>query len=201
MIVTPLEIDYIGRVLGPPPDDNLPRSSNGKPHLTDIIRDIALSIGKSKGRGDINDDDLNHYAMGGWCWEHLWDMAFKEAFTGDDRTIYQPGEYELDGIVGTPDRIRIEPDGTLTLIELKARWMSAYKFDSLEINFWQELTQIKSYQKMTGASRAELHAFFVAGNWRPPTPIAKGVLLDFTDREIDENWSQIVGWARKKGWV
>jgi hypothetical protein len=197
MIITPLDVDYISMVRGPEPDDGLPRSHDHRPHLTDIIRDLAAAIGKSKGNGSISEEDLNAYAAGGWTFEYLWDMAFNKAL--QDGSIVQPGEYELNGIVGTPDRIRVEDDGELTVIEIKVRWMSAYKFDQLETYFWQETMQVKSYCALVGTTHAELICFFICGNWHPPTPIAKGVKLEFTEREIQENWDCIVNHGKRMG--
>jgi hypothetical protein len=169
--------------------------------LTDIIKSLAADIGKSKGRGDISEDDLNHYATVGWLFEHVFDMAFARAMSADERSIVSPGEVELNGVVGTPDRIRVEEDGSLTVIDTKARWMAARKFDELETYFWQEIFQVRSYCKMVGSTTAELHVIFVGGNWRPPTPIIKGVRMEFTEREIDEGWQSILGQARRKGWL
>jgi len=196
VIITPLDVsDYPSRIV---PPFNSTRST-GRVHLTDIIRDMAASIGKSKGDGSTTDEDLNWYASGGWLWERIWDAAHREAVA--DGSVYCPGEIELDGIVGTPDRVRIENDGALTLVELKCRWQSAYKFDSLEKNYFQELTQIMSYCRMVGADRAELCVFFVAGNWRPPVPMARAVGLEFTERELAENWEMVRGHAQRKGWL
>jgi hypothetical protein len=195
MIITSIDVsDYPSRIV---PPYNSTRSTGV--HLTDIIRDMAASIGKSKGDGSTTEDDLEWYASGGWLWERVYDLVHREAV--QDGSVYCPGEIELDGIIGTPDRIRIEPDGDRTLIELKSRWSSAYKFDSLEKNYFQELTQIQSYCHMEQITRAELCVFFVAGNWRPPVPCARAVRLEFTERELEENWEMVRGHAQRKGWL
>lgn len=200
MIITPLEVDYPARILGPVSDFSHTRSK-GKPHLTDIIRDLAAAIGKSKGDGSISEEDLNWYSAGGWMWEHIWNLAHQKAVAAGEYEILSPGEIELDGIVGSPDRIKVLPDGTMILVELKCRWASVRKFEALETNYWQELCQIKSYCRMLETTHAELSVFFVAGDWRPPTPTARSVSIEFTERELDENWLSIKNWARKKGWI
>jgi hypothetical protein len=195
MIITPIDVsDYPQRIIAP---YNATRSHGV--HLTDIIRDMAAAIGKSKGDGTTTEDDLDWYASGGWLWERVWDRAHRESI--QDGSVYCPGEIELDGIVGTPDRVRIEDGGDLTLIELKSRWSSAYKFDSLEKNYWQELMQIQSYCQMVQTTHAELCVFFVAGNWRPPVPCARAVGLEWTERELVDNWSAVTGHARRRGWI
>ena len=192
---------YPERIVGPDTFTGAPRSRDSRPHLTDIIRDMAEAIGRGKGRsGDpITEEELNWYAAGGWLWEHVWDMAHREAVV--DGTLWSPGEVELDGIVGTPDRLRVDEDGGLVVVELKTRWASARKFDDLEKWYWQELSQIAGYAKMVGTVHSELHVFYVAGNWQPPIPTARCARIEWTERELEERWGGIVGHARRKGWL
>lgn len=109
-----------------------------------------------------------------------------------------PGEFTLDGITGTPDRIDWSRPA---VIELKVRWRSASSFAALEKNFWAELTQLKGYCWMTKIMEGDLIPFFIAGDWRPPVPVALGVNLQFTELELEESWSQIVNHAKWRGWL
>lgn len=194
MIVTPFTPipSYPQRILGPQSVTGHKRSPGL--HLTDVIRDIAAVAGL--GKDSAEQDSLEWYASGGWIWERCWDLAHAEAITTG--TIINPGEFECDGIVGTPDRLDTE---SWELWELKCRWMSARKFDSLERNFFLEIMQCKSYCKMVGASVCNLCVFFVAGDWRPPVPQCPCVRLEFSDREIEENWTQVIRHAQKRGWL
>jgi hypothetical protein len=194
VIVTPFEPQpaYPQRILGPQSITGQKRSPGL--HLTDVIRDIAATAGL--GKDSAEQDDLDWYASGGWLWEQAFDLAHAEAVSNGD--MVNIGEIECDGISGTPDRVTWEP---FRIIELKCRWMAARKFDSLERNFFLELMQIKSYCYMIGTDEAELHVFFVAGDWRPPVPQSRSVLLEFTERELAENWQQIISHSRKKGWL
>lgn len=183
---------YPTRIVGPQNDTGSERS--GGLHLSTVLRDIAATIGKSK--DSATDDQLNWYASGGWLWEHIWDMAHAKAI--EDGTMTNPGEFSCDGITGTPDRI----DWTRpAVIELKCRWQSIRMFDSLEKNYWQELMQIKSYCWMTGIHEADLIIFYVAGDWRPPVPGVRAANLQFSERELRESWEQVIGHARKRGWL
>jgi hypothetical protein len=144
----------------------------------------------------FTDADLDWYAAGGHLWERVWDNAHREAV--DDGTIVSPGEFTLDGITGTPDRVDWSRPA---VIELKVRWKSAYKFDSLEKEFWSEIMQCKGYCWMLKIMEADLIPFFVAGNWRPPVPEIRGANLKFTEMELEETWAQIVGHAKWRGWL
>ncbi|HXN71603.1 MAG TPA: hypothetical protein VN861_03510 [Candidatus Acidoferrales bacterium] len=194
MIVTPFEPQppYPQRILGPQSITGHTRSPGL--HLTDVIRDIASTIGIAK--DSAGEDDLDWYASGGWLWERVFDLAHAEAVTSG--TLINPGEFECDGIVGTPDRLDTK---LWELWELKCRWMAAWKFEQLEKYFFLELMQCKSYCHMVSTNVCNLGVFFVAGNWRPPVPQAPCVRLEFSDREIADNWSQIMEHAQKKGWL
>lgn len=201
MIVTPYPPNHLIPLFhGPEPiTGDSARSSDSRPHLTDILRDLAAAIGKGKDRDAISEEELNRYAAGGWIWEHAFDQALAAAV--DNGQMWSPGEVECEGIVGTPDRLRIGDHGELRVQELKARWQSSRKFDDLERNYWIELAQIMSYCYMNSTRYADLHVFYVAGDWRPPVPVQRSAALEFTERELRENWDMVVGHAKRKGWL
>ena len=183
---------YPERILGPQSITGHKRSPGL--HLTDIIRDIAATAGL--GKDSAEQDDLEWYASGGWLWERCWDLAHADAITTG--TIINPGEFSCDGVVGTPDRLDTE---SWELWELKCRWMAAWKFQQLEKYFFLEIMQCKSYCHMVGATVCNLCVFFIAGDWRPPVPKCECVKLEFTERELTENWNQVISHSRKKGWL
>ena len=189
MIVTPLDLSAYPGCLKP----YLDRSPGL--HLTDIIRDMAATAGIGKDSG-FNEESLDWFAGPGHLWERVWDRAHQEAVDSGD--LVSPGEFTVDGITGTPDRI----DWSRPAIqEFKVRWKSAHKFESLEKEFWAEVTQTKGYCYMTQILEADLIAFFVAGNWRPPVPEVRGVNMKFTELELEETWDQIKGHARWRKWL
>jgi hypothetical protein len=190
VLVNPLNLSAYPQCLFP---RDLQRSDGL--HLTDIIRDMAAIAGISKD-SEFGDDDLNYFASAGFMWERIWDRAHQEAV--DDGSWVSPGEFTLDGITGTPDRIDWSRPA---IIETKVRWRSVSSFESLEKNYWAEITQTKAYCWMTKIMEADLVAFFIAGNWRPPIPEVRGVNLQFSELELEETWAQIVGHARWRGWL
>jgi hypothetical protein len=163
-------------------------------HLSTIIRDIEQTI-KPKDEW-CTQEELEMFGAVGFMWERVFSMAHRDAVENDE--LVRPGEFMLDGIAGSPDLIYTP---SWTLIETKACFRSARQFESLEKNFWAWIVQVKSYSLMIGTDTAEIHAFFVAGTWRPPTPCVKSVRLEFTDRELQENWSMITGHAERRGWL
>src|SRR5271168_4082721 len=98
-------------------------------HLTTIIRAIEQTI-KPKDEW-CSEEELAFFGAGGFLWERVFSMCHADAVATSD--IVRPGEFELDGITGSPDLIRVSD---YTLIETKCCWKSQRKFDSLEKNFW-----------------------------------------------------------------
>lgn len=173
-------------------EEGLTRS--GGLHLTPIIKDIEQTI-KPRELW-CTQDELEFFGAGGFMWERVFSMAHRDAVeTGD---LFRPGEIELDGIIGSPDLIRISD---YTLLETKCTWRGLRQWESLEKNFWGWLCQVKSYSHMIGTNVAEIHVFFVAGNWRPPVPCARSVRLEFRKHELEENWRMILRHAQSRGWV
>jgi len=187
------EPSYPRCILGPP--SPTPVRSTHRPHLTDILRDMATTAGIGKETGEFSQRDLEWFAAGGWLFERVFDMAHQEAIDRGD--MWSPGELELDGIVGTPDRI----DWTRpAVIELKCRWKSSRKFDALEKEFCIELMQVKGYCWMLKILEADLIVFFVAGRWSSSiVPEVRAANLRFTEQELAENWRSVLLHAKRMG--
>lgn len=195
MIVTPIVHDppYPAVLAGPVNESNTPRSE-GTLHLSTIYRDLDEAW-RLTHRGEV-DEDTNFYMSGGWLWEQAFALAHREAYQGGG--LVRTDEWERDGIVGSPDSIRLDP---YRVVEFKCTWRSSRKLESLERNFWTWLVQAKSYCYMVGTHEWELHAFFVNGNYRPPVPAVHSLLIEFNDEELIENWDMIVRHAQRKGWL
>jgi len=148
---------------------------------------------------DMTEEELQWYAAGGWLWERVFSGAYTESMIeAEGPDLVRPEEWTLDGVTGSPDAIRLS---VWRVVELKCRWMSANKLDQLEKHFFWELVQIRGYCKMVGATEAELWVFFVNGDYRPPRPKVRGLLLEFSRQEIDESWQMVLAHARRKGWL
>jgi hypothetical protein len=172
--------------------------SEGTLHLSRIYRDMEETALRTKGDRDDPEvqDRLSWYAAGGWIWERAFSMAYQESVLGGD--MVRPDEWTLDGITGSPDCIRVSD---WTVIELKFRWMSSRKFDSLEKWFWVELIQCKGYCKLVGTLNCELHVFFCNGDYRPPVPKVRAARMTFTEQEIEESWRHVKQHAVRRKWL
>jgi len=197
VIVTDItdSLDYPNCLRSQADEEGLTRS--GGLHLTPIIKDIEQTI---KPR-DLwcTDEELAFFGAGGFMWERVYSEAMRDSLLGDELLV-RPGEVTLDGITGSPDLLRIS-SGDVVLIETKCTWRGLRKWESLEKNFWAWLVQTKAYCLMVGTTITEIHVFFVAGDWRPPVPCVRAIRLEYTDRELNENWLMLVKHAKNRGWL
>jgi hypothetical protein len=197
MRVTELDTSmYPGIITGTPTESHGQRST-GTLHLSQVYRDMEETALVQRKR-EASEEELAWYAAGGYLWERVFAMAHTQAMQDADPDLIRTDEWECDGVVGSPDCVRLS---TWTVVELKFRWMSSNKFDRLEKYFWLELVQVKGYCKMVGTREAELIVFFCNGDYRPPRPKVRGVGLEFSDQEIEESWQTIVNHARRRRWL
>lgn len=196
MIVTDLKFDP-RRILGPADDGSLPPRSAGPGvlHLSTIYQDIESSIALRE-RSEFTEKELEFFRAGGFLWERVWSQAFAESIRGG--AIVRPGEVYVEGITGSPDNWDIASN---RVIETKCTWKSSAKFESLEKYFWLWLVQMKGYCRMVGTKEAELYVFFMMGDYRGSGPQCNGLLLEWTEKEIEDNWKMLKRHARDRGWI
>lgn len=192
-------------------------------HLSDIIRDIAIRTGVLKIK-DVIDEVANlsltpyqieelarlpefaadpNFTVAA-CWRIFCGLAFEEYWAATHpELIFHFGEVSRDGIAGTPDAVwptwldlgggnTIARPGPEVLCELKFTWKSTNN-----PNNWMYEAQIKSYCKMMGIRRARLTILYVNGAYGPFEPQVRIIDYEFSDQELNENWTMIVRHARK----
>jgi hypothetical protein len=176
-------------------------------HLSRIYGDLDRAIQKPKSN-DFTDDDLNEFAQVGFLWERVLETTLADiAFSATPERYCRIGELtSTEGVVMTPDYLDLDfrGDGSYQhgLEEWKATWRSVKNAENLERNHWKWLVQIKGYCKELGTPYARLRAVYLVGDWRSrivPTP--KMWEMEFTSRELKENWEMLMGHARRKGWM
>lgn len=172
-------------------------------HLSGVLEPICRRNGWLPEEDDISLTDLiattNHTNAGdisnlvrlavGQAWEqwiskHLPNM------------IHQPGEFELDGVIGTPDGIETHP--VLTVHEFKATWKS--KRRKIEQQ-WLWIYQAMGYVRMVEekfqepCTTAWLHVLWTMGSYTYKDgdgPKASDYRLDFAPGEVKAFWDMVV---------
>jgi hypothetical protein len=129
----------------------------------------------------------------GFLWENILAATILKSLV-DKGLLVRPGEVTVDGIAMTPDGWDSE---NRILHEYKCTWKSCDK--PIEDN-WRYCTQIKSYCRAMATNRAHLYILYLMGNYRDiRQPVTRGYELEFSQRELDDNWNMIVKHSKKKG--
>ena len=171
-------------------------------HVSEIIRSIENDVtrpGKRKPISELTGEErrrMGAYVHGGFAWEEIIRRAVVEMYLASEDRFMSPGEFELDGIYGTPDWIDTED---WAIEEFKCTWRSSRR--PITENFWAWWVQIKAYCRMAGVETARLRVFFVNGDYRESGPQIKMYQASFTDEELKDNWHMLLEHAREKGWV
>jgi len=169
----------------------MPDRSVGRIHVSEVIRWIdnrVIHRGERKPYDEMSPSEkkrMGSYTSMGWLWEDLLENSLAPVFGAAE--YIKTGEIELDGIVGTPDGLELSG---LTVDEMKATWRSSRR--PIETDFWNWLTQVKAYCFMLRLQRVSLRVFFVNGDYRDSGPQVKQFDIEFTERELQDNWRMIV---------
>lgn len=156
-------------------------------HVSEIIRSISDDL-FSKGKG-WPERELNLAAEVGFTWERMAELALR------DRLGWRPEEMQLDGVWMSPDYIYL--DDVIHLRELKATWKSIKNSAPSDVIKW--MMQTKAYCKNVGTHFCNFYVLNINGDYRPPMPQFNAYAIEFTQRELDENWQMLLNHVRHKG--
>lgn len=164
--------------------------SPGK-HVSHIIHSLCVNLGHY-----VPDDAPNtvRFELGN-ALEH----AVIDRYTLDDPDRYiRPGEFEVDGVHGTPDLLDLYDEA---VEECKLTWLSTkHEVDSQK--FWHYWVQLRAYCYMVGLTMGDgwsigrLHVCFVNGNYKygddGSGPVYKVWECRFTKEELEKNWRMLL---------
>ena len=185
MIVRDLEYNF-----EPDPQHSAGRSSGL--HLGQCIQAYGVQAGLLK----VTTNDSGKWLQfeKGFLWEEFFSAVWGERMASrSDNLLMSQVEMERDGIFMTPDAVDFDDQ---ILWEFKSTTKSMAKFDQLEVHFALWLMQIKGYLYGLGMNRCNLIVLFLCGDYKPPFPHIKAKQLEFTDRELVENWAIVQNYAR-----
>lgn len=173
-------------------------------HLSGIIRAVLQHLGKLK--LDEEERDLMPLCMAvGMAWEN-WVVGL-DAATKRWRIKWQPGEWEKDGVFGTPDgrgrhieykakvlaggHIKKSQSESECLDEFKCTWKSEHtRKNIVEETLW--VWQLAANCYALGLEVARLHVLWVNGDYRPPTPKYMVYTMRFDRSELEQFWRNVV---------
>ncbi len=148
-------------------------------HLSGIIRAVMQKLGKLE-PGDLADEMPTVMAVG-MAWEN-WYVGLADLA----EVRWQPGEWEKDGVFGTPDG-----QTEHVLEEFKYTLKSQAKYgDVLHEAIW--MWQLAGNCAALGLRRARLHVCWGCGDYRPPKPKLMRYVVSFGEAELEKFWTNVV---------
>lgn len=190
MKITPIENDIEMGV------STLPRSPGL--HLSSIYGSLFEELEPQRFKQDGPPPPLKLEA--GLTFEMLLEEGLARRMAGSER----PGEFTTpEGVIYSPDLLLF--NGVMRLGEIKLTWMSSREMPTevattLPPKFEKWLVQMRAYCYHLQTCHARLYAFFVNGNYqRPFEPDLRAWDIEFSPRELADNWRMLLTHAKQKG--
>lgn len=195
MKITP----YLSTLYLPPP--KVPRSKGI--HVSGLIRGIAIEAGiwKADTEEEPSISDIRAIVDPIAIARITLGLAWEEWYIHNMLTevVDHPDEMCVDGVYLSPDGEGVDtfiyhnkPTILTVLHEVKLTWKSVNTVSDMESQ-WAWLTQIKAYCYSKKCLHARIHVYFVCGNYKHPiSPMLKCWDLEFTQKELDLNWSMLI---------
>lgn len=201
--ISPLPFDV--KAIGLSAERNAKRSPGV--HLTSITKDMMVTAGiKRKYRTPLTDDQQHLVFENGFLWENAvaeyiqtpenqqieidnWISKYgleeqrRKELEEASGAIIRPGECSLDGIYMTPDAINVK---LFYIHEWKATSIRVKNF-SIPTRRVDWIWQVGAYCKVFGMTRGIIRVWHSADF---PQQVTQWV-LDYTQKEIDDNWNAI----------
>lgn len=167
-------------------------------HHSTILKEILRGVDPKRfgGEGGLN----SARTFTGFVWEEVLGEAFTKLARGSKPALCQLElQREMEGrtVFFTLDAF---DTNRWRVHEYKCTWMSS-RHPIEDHRFWHWFAQLKSYCKVADTREAELYALFVNGNYERGEgkggPEMKRWEVEFSEREIEENWMAITNALRK----
>jgi hypothetical protein len=186
-------------------------------HLSDIMRSLQQT-GDPKTYGEPGSPFLPNSTTqlrfeAGFTFERVLELAFADRRLD----IVRIGEVELDGVIGSPDGVILEPNGAALTDEYKWTWRSSrgtpWPCEDHEfikegcdqcVHVWGKkhlwyIWQLKSYTKMLGLTGGILRVFFVNGDYSTMSPQYRSWRFEWTEEELAQHWLGVIKQGKEQG--
>jgi hypothetical protein len=169
------------------------RTGDPRRHVSFVIRKLCLALGHFEDTGAP--PSISLMEMGSSFEDTVarslaarWASSTDPALRG---RYVQPGELELDGLIGTPDLFDTIDN---VMIEVKLTKISS-RNDIESTKFWKYWVQLMAYCHMMGTRTGRLHIGHINGDYsRTAGPdVIYNVWEDtFSPRQLADNWRMLV---------
>lgn len=185
----------------PDPDVSSDMDSHDRPagcHVSTIIKQMLIERDAKK-YGDDSPIDADTIERG-YVWEEVLSDALLRRHGGQEG--FRPDPFQVDSVWMSPDWFN--PESEFPLEEWKATRVS--RKSDITDRHWYWFVQIGCYLKGTGGTKARLRVWYMNGDYSEKTKRDPRLLtsyvrftLEYSQREIDENWRSVIGTAKKHG--
>lgn len=192
----PFEIDPKTMASGVGEEFESPAPRSAGFHISNILRDIEnrlLKRGQRKPYDDLTDQEksrMGKYTEMGFIWEVVVESVWKRRMLSrrKEAGAIRQTEIERDGIYMTLDAVI--PGKPWIVEEYKATWLSSrHPIEGPKFWYWRE--QQKGYCGAVDTNRSNLFVFHVNGDYRESGPQAKAWEIEWSPRELAENWQMV----------
>jgi hypothetical protein len=199
-------------------------------HIVEFMEDERADIlGEKRASKGKTTEELEQYRFGGFLFEHAMAWHIIEVECQRSPFLIRPGEWFWcyvcnvslgpfdakrarceasghSGIYATPDALRAD---TMRLKEWKFTWKSLRRaggdgdteYEHLREGIWRWPVQTMAYCHLLDLTGADQEVFFVNGDYTNRQPLAMRYEMEFTPRDLSENWDGIVSTAEREGWL
>lgn len=189
-------------------------------HLSDIIKTMQYEREKRFNPDTPMDMMLLEQ---GHTWEEVLSHALQRRWLNahPDYAGYRPGELSLDGVAMSPDWIQpkgfhatLKP-GAVDLVVEEWKATKTSKNKVLEDHQWYWLVQLKAYMHALSVdlgrpvTRGRFRVWYINGDYSYGRSVAAEDMhllrdyvrydVEFTKRELEDNWRAVIGQAKRKG--
>lgn len=164
------------------------RTGSENAHVSTIIRSLCIKMGHFAPDDEEGERDYTLMELGSAFERALVNaLAARYVESAPDRYV-QPGELELDGLIGTPDLLDLDP---YAINEIKLTKLSSRQpLDGPK--FWKYWVQLMAYCRMAETTRGYLHVCFLNGDYRENrSPDYRVYECNFTIDELKRNWRML----------
>jgi hypothetical protein len=167
---------------------NPPSRSTGI-HLSGVLSYIAITSKMVDWAKEAEEERLKLRMALGLAWEEFCISLYPNA-------VWQPGEELLDSVAMNCDglsEITVASSGDChTLEEFKLTWSKRRTGKEIMAERWYWMSQIKGYCAGYGCHHCRLHVCYVNGDYKPMDPVYMRYLIEFSHKEIDDNWKMVI---------
>ncbi len=169
-------------------------------HLSDITKSMLLTARLAKWKEDKDPDPVKRQMQfeKGFLWERIIQSCLRTQMERDIQAsnglLYRPGEYKVDGVIGTPDAVNISE-----------RWLEEWKCTAISPKNLTQYSLFYEKPEWKWAAMWHLEYFgldsvvFRIWHHREFDPTVKQYKATFTSFELKDNKTKLLTYAKAKG--